>query len=544
MLWPVAAPAQTIVDRLFGASTSTAIKAPVKCATTGPITLSGAQTIDGVSVTDHLNDSTGLPPDRVLVKNQADQTTNGVYVVSSTGAWVLAGDWQGAYNAASGTIIIVNSGTQAGFWQLTTLDPVVIAPAVGNGSNITFALYTPSVGTAAQATTVGTTASSTNASYYITGVASASSGYQAEVINSAVSFNASTGAVTATKFSGTNAALTGTTTTQNLTVLGTCTGCSGTTSLSLSGIVAATTSSSIDNSNYAQTWAWNTLGANTALTLSTTNGTTGSLLALSETTTGTGKALSSTLTGTSNTGYAGYFVNPSTSGYAVYASGAVNITGALTGVNAALSGTLTATTINAANAALSGTATVNNLTVSGTCTNCGGGDYKLLSFVNASGAAQVVFNASVLTGYKEYMILYDSLQGVENNDDNMELLVSTDNGSSYKSAYLNDSGGVTSYVDFLAGNVVHGTGWTFPHTYQGRIYFSNPGSTTTATIFDCYVSGYTGTNTIGSTSFVKGNRAGGFAGTGAAINNVKIIAAGGSANTFSGNFYLLGSRSP
>ena len=52
----------------------TGIKAPVKVATTAAITLSGAQTIDGVAC---------VTGDSVLVKNQSSSVDNGVYVVDS-----------------------------------------------------------------------------------------------------------------------------------------------------------------------------------------------------------------------------------------------------------------------------------------------------------------------------------------------------------------------------------------------------------------------------------------------------------------------------
>jgi hypothetical protein len=57
-------------------------KPSVRATTTGNITLSGAQTIDGVAV---------VAGDRVLVKNQTDATQNGVYVVAA-GAWARAAD--------------------------------------------------------------------------------------------------------------------------------------------------------------------------------------------------------------------------------------------------------------------------------------------------------------------------------------------------------------------------------------------------------------------------------------------------------------------
>jgi hypothetical protein len=144
----------------------------------------------------------------------------------------------------------------------------------------------------------------------------------------------------------------------------------------LSALLAATTTNSIDNANWAQTWKWGTLSTGTALTLTSSSMTTGSLLSLqdtaiaatstgkvlslSDTTTGPGYGVYSLMSGLGNTGYAGYFANTDTgaanyglyastsssSGYAIYASGSTY---------------------------LSGTTTVSgNLVVTGTCTGCGG----------------------------------------------------------------------------------------------------------------------------------------------------------------------------
>jgi hypothetical protein len=75
-------------------------KAPVQVATTANITLSGTQTIDGVSV---------LAGARVLVKDQTTQANNGIYVVQS-GAWTRATDmdsWAEVTNAS----VFVSQGT-------------------------------------------------------------------------------------------------------------------------------------------------------------------------------------------------------------------------------------------------------------------------------------------------------------------------------------------------------------------------------------------------------------------------------------------------
>jgi len=75
----------------------------VKAATTANITLSGEQTIDGVAL------SVG---DRVLVKNQTTQSTNGIYIVA-TSSWARstnADSWAELVSAA----VIVEQGTENG----------------------------------------------------------------------------------------------------------------------------------------------------------------------------------------------------------------------------------------------------------------------------------------------------------------------------------------------------------------------------------------------------------------------------------------------
>lgn len=105
-------------DRTTGLVGHTGIKQPVKAATTANITLSGEQTIDGIScVTD----------DRVLVKNQTTASENGIYVVD-TGAWVRAKDFNGTYDIVSGTLVRVNQGSAnaSGWFSVTTSDPITI----------------------------------------------------------------------------------------------------------------------------------------------------------------------------------------------------------------------------------------------------------------------------------------------------------------------------------------------------------------------------------------------------------------------------------
>jgi hypothetical protein len=120
-----AATAQT-TDRLNGTQAGLAIKAPVKAVTSGALTLSGEQTVNSVAV---------VEGDRVLVKDQSDKTTNGIYVVSMS-AWQRAADFDGNRDVAEGALVVVHNDIALGvLYQLTTANPVVFGT-----SNITFTL--------------------------------------------------------------------------------------------------------------------------------------------------------------------------------------------------------------------------------------------------------------------------------------------------------------------------------------------------------------------------------------------------------------------
>ncbi len=120
----------TYTDRLRGVQTSVAVKAPVLVATTAEITLSGLQTIDGVSL------SSG---DRVLVKDQIDAVENGIWIASS-GAWSRAIDFDGARDVVRGTQVYVVNGTinERQTYRVSTDDPVI------GSSSLTFDNSSPS----------------------------------------------------------------------------------------------------------------------------------------------------------------------------------------------------------------------------------------------------------------------------------------------------------------------------------------------------------------------------------------------------------------
>jgi hypothetical protein len=113
-----------------------AIKAPVVAATTGSnITLSGIQAIDGVTV--------GNNAERVLVKDQTDQTTNGIYN-AATGPWTRTIDAENNSQFANGTTVYVAQGTLNGNsgYMITTPNPIVLGTSNitwNTASNITLA---------------------------------------------------------------------------------------------------------------------------------------------------------------------------------------------------------------------------------------------------------------------------------------------------------------------------------------------------------------------------------------------------------------------
>ncbi|MFJ7793269.1 phage tail protein [Pseudomonas sp. NPDC096950] len=105
---------QKIVDELNKQD----FKHSVVVATTGPIVLSGPQVIDGVDV------SAGS---RVLVKNQAQPKTNGIYVVAN-GAWPRSLDADTSIEVTPGLFVHVEKGTanHDSVWQLVTDAPITL----------------------------------------------------------------------------------------------------------------------------------------------------------------------------------------------------------------------------------------------------------------------------------------------------------------------------------------------------------------------------------------------------------------------------------
>lgn len=79
------------------------VKGSVRLATTANITLSGIQSIDGITV------STG---DRILVKNQSTATENGIYVANAT-SWTRSDDADTSEKVTPGMFTFVEEGTNS-----------------------------------------------------------------------------------------------------------------------------------------------------------------------------------------------------------------------------------------------------------------------------------------------------------------------------------------------------------------------------------------------------------------------------------------------
>ena len=114
---PTAAPHLATKGYVDSVAQGLAPKDAVRAATTGDITLSGAQAIDGVAV---------IAGDRVLVKNQTVASENGVYVAAA-GAWSRAtdADSEGDLRGASAFVEEGTAGADT-LWVLTTNAPIVV----------------------------------------------------------------------------------------------------------------------------------------------------------------------------------------------------------------------------------------------------------------------------------------------------------------------------------------------------------------------------------------------------------------------------------
>lgn len=120
---------QAVLDFVIARQAGLAWKAPVACATTANITLSGEQTIDGVATSNS----------RVLVKNQSTQSQNGIYL-SGSGSWTRTSDADTGTELEGATVRVQQGTSNADTTWIQTTDGITLG-----SSNIVFTQFGASV---------------------------------------------------------------------------------------------------------------------------------------------------------------------------------------------------------------------------------------------------------------------------------------------------------------------------------------------------------------------------------------------------------------
>jgi phage-related tail fiber protein len=120
----------TSLDVLGGLAGGSAYKTPVAVATTTDLTgkMIGLLTIDGYVL---------QPNDRVLVRDNVDQTTNGIYTANLS-AWVRSIDFSNSSAIAAGTQVFVVNGATYGGTSFSLTTPGQPGTIVIGTANITF----------------------------------------------------------------------------------------------------------------------------------------------------------------------------------------------------------------------------------------------------------------------------------------------------------------------------------------------------------------------------------------------------------------------
>jgi hypothetical protein len=218
-------------------------KAPVLTATSANITLSGLQTINGVTV---------VAGDRVLVKDQSTASQNGIYVASAS-AWtyaVGADDWA----EYVGAIVFVVKGSLTGTaWYCTAQPGGTLGVTAMNWSNFSVASsYTAGTGLTLTGTQFSITPTGISAATYgsassVPVVALNTQGQVTSVTNTSIAINGNqitSGTVGSSYLTGSYTGITGLGTLTDLTVtnaiVGSITGNAATATLATSATSATT----------------------------------------------------------------------------------------------------------------------------------------------------------------------------------------------------------------------------------------------------------------------------------------------------------------
>jgi len=374
-----------------------AIKAECQVATTGNITLSGLQTIDGY---------TTLANDRVLVKNQNTSSQNGIYVASS-GAWSRSSDantWNSLISAFtfimngttqqnSGWVCTISSGGTLGVTPVTW-SQLANAASYFAGTGLTLSAYTFSITPVGTAGTYGSASSVpvfvTNASGQVSSVTNTSISIAPSQINATIPNSGLTNS--SITINGTNIALGGsgtiTATASNALTIGT--GLSGT-SYNGSTPVTIAIDSTVVTLTGSQTLTNKTLTAPVISTITNV----GTLTLPTSTDTLVGRATTDTLTNKSiaaSTNTITGLTNSNLSGTAGITNGnlansSVTVNG--TAISLGGSGTVTANTPNSV--------TFNSSGTGGTSpTSFNGGSAVTVSY-NTLGASPLAGSSSLTT---------------------------------------------------------------------------------------------------------------------------------------------------
>ena len=223
-------------------------KQPVLAATTANITLTGAQTIDTVSV---------VAGDRVLVKNQTNQANNGIYIVGTP--WVRSED-ANTWDELVSALVFVEEGSQNGTaWYCYVMQGGTLGTTAVTWSNFSIAgSYFAGTGLTLAANTfsitnTGVTAATYGSASQVPVFAVNAQGQLTSVTDTSIAIAASaitSGTIDSARISGSYTGITAVGTLSGLTVSSTIVG-------SISGNAATATSAT------SATTATNLAGGNT-----------------------------------------------------------------------------------------------------------------------------------------------------------------------------------------------------------------------------------------------------------------------------------------